>query len=143
MQRTEIQLEDDLTGGPADETIAFVVNGMGYEVDLSTRHAADFRRQLAPFVEHARLERSQRPRIKARTTASRERSRTIRSWAERQGLIVADHGRLPRSVIEDYEAAHNTETRESRSSRGRSAGRGTTPKAKNTEKLSTRRRSGR
>jgi hypothetical protein len=106
MQRVEVHLEDDLTGGPADETVRFGLDGADYEVDLSNRHAGELRRQLAPFVEHARLVRSQRQRPRARTAASRERSRDIRAWAERQGFSVADHGRLPGNVIHEYEAAH-------------------------------------
>jgi hypothetical protein len=54
MQRVEVRLEDDLTGGPADETLRFGVDGREYELDLNARHATEFRRQLAQFVEHAR-----------------------------------------------------------------------------------------
>jgi hypothetical protein len=41
-------LEDDLDGGPADQTLVFGLGGTEYEIDLSTRNAARFRRQLAP-----------------------------------------------------------------------------------------------
>src|SRR5215831_15695585 len=106
MQRLEVHLEDDLTGGPADETVRFGLDGTEYEVDLNTRHAGELRRQLAPFVEHARLARRSRSRAGARTAASRERSRDIRAWAEQQGFSVAEHGRLPGHVIQEYEDAH-------------------------------------
>lgn len=142
MQRIEIHLEDDLTGGPADETVTFAVDGKGYEVDLSTRHAADFRRQLARFVEHARPARSRRRSTSTRTTVSRERSRAIRSWADKHGHAVADRGRLPRSAIEEYEAAHRAIRREPRSSGRGTAGRRAAEKPKRTARLSTRRRSG-
>lgn len=104
MQRVEVQLEDDLTGGPADETVEFGIDGKIYAVDLNARHAAEFRRQLSRFVEHARPVRS-RTRGTTRTAASRQRSREIRAWAEQQGLAVAEYGRLPRSVVHQYEAA--------------------------------------
>lgn len=107
MQRVEVRLEDDLTGGPADETVKFGLDGMDYEVDLTSRHAAEFRRRLAPFVERARRVRPQRSRARARTAASRERSREIRAWAERQGYSVAEHGRLPGNVIHEYDIAHS------------------------------------
>jgi Lsr2 len=106
MQRVEVQLEDDLTGGPADETVEFGIDGRTYEVDLSARHAAEFRRQLGRFVERARPARS-RARGTMRTAASRERSRQIRAWAEQHGLAVADHGRLPGNVVRQYEAARS------------------------------------
>jgi nucleoid-associated protein Lsr2 len=41
----------------------------------------------------------------ARTASSRERSETIRSWAKDQGIAVSDRGRIPASVVEQYEAA--------------------------------------
>jgi hypothetical protein len=106
MQRVEVQLEDDLTGGPADETVEFGIDGRTYAVDLNARHAAEFRRQLGRFVERARPARS-RVRGTIRTTASRERSREIRAWAEQQGLAIAEHGRLPGNVVRQYEAARS------------------------------------
>jgi hypothetical protein len=105
MQRVEIELEDDLTGGPADETVQFGVDGTTYELDLNARHAADLRHRLAPFVEHARWVRHRVSRVPVRTAASRERSRLIRSWAEQHGLEVSDRGRLPADVIQQYENA--------------------------------------
>lgn len=107
MQKVEVQLEDDLTGGPADETIRFGVDGRDYQIDLSAKHAATFRKQVAAFVQRARLVTSRRSPGTARSAASREHSRLIRGWAERQGFEVAQHGRLPAQVIQEYERAHN------------------------------------
>jgi Lsr2 len=129
MQRVEVQLEDDLTGGPADETVEFGIDGRTYAVDLNARHAAEFRRQLGRFVERARPARS-RAHATIRTAASRERSRQIRAWAEQHGLAVADHGRLPGSVVRQYEAAGSGSgkpARRSRRSPGKSRGGGKRP----------------
>lgn len=103
MHRVDVQLEDDLTGGPADETIEFSLDGRAYEIDLNARHASEFRDRLVPFTEHARLVRPQRARITVRSAASRERSRQIRLWAEQRGFALAPHGRLPGNVIQQYE----------------------------------------
>ena len=108
MRKLEVQLEDDLTGGPADETVLFAVDGRTYEIDLNARHAASFRQQLAAFVERAKLVHPQRSRTSVRTTASRERSRQIRAWAEQQGLPVSEHGRLPSDVVHQYNSAHGS-----------------------------------
>ena len=48
-QKITVALEDDLDGGPADETVRFGLGGTDYEIDLSTKNADAFRRQLAPF----------------------------------------------------------------------------------------------
>jgi hypothetical protein len=111
MHRVDVQLEDDLTGGPADETIQFSLDGRSYEIDLSSRHAAEFRHRLVPFTEHARLARAQRQRVTVRSAASRERSRQIRVWAEERGFALSPHGRLPGNVIEEYDREHGADRR--------------------------------
>lgn len=100
-----VAIEDDLDGGPADETVRFGIGGTEYEIDLNKKNAAAFRRKLAPFVEHARRAgRGQRSRA-GRTAAGRERGAVIRAWAEEQGIPVSARGRIPAGVIEQYEAA--------------------------------------
>jgi hypothetical protein len=106
-QKITVVLEDDLEGGPADETVRFRLDGSAYEIDLSTKNANAFRRQLAPYIENARKAgrgRGQRRRP-GRTAPSRERSADIRAWAKDQGITVSDRGRIPASVDEQYEAA--------------------------------------
>ncbi|MBO0835270.1 MAG: Lsr2 family protein [Actinobacteria bacterium] len=109
MQRVKVQLEDDITGGPAEETVQFGMEGRAYEIDLNARHAAEFRRKLAPFVEHARLMHARRGRGTVRTAASRERSRQIRAWAKQRGLPLSPHGRLPHDIVQQYENEHGGE----------------------------------
>lgn len=47
-QRVTFELEDDLDGGPADETLRFGLGGSEYQIDLSKRNASMFRRPIAP-----------------------------------------------------------------------------------------------
>jgi Lsr2 len=104
-QKITVALEDDLDGGSADETIRFAIGGTQYEIDLSKKHATAFRRKLAPFIEHARkASRGQRRRV-GRSAASRERSGDIRAWAKDQGIAVSARGRIPASVVAQYQAA--------------------------------------
>ena len=100
-----IALEDDLDGGPADETLLFGLGGSEYEIDLSSENASRFRDQLAPFIEHARKARRGQRRRAARTQSARRRGREIRAWAKDQGIAVSDRGRIPASVAERYYAA--------------------------------------
>jgi Lsr2 len=104
-QRVTVALEDDLEGGPADETVRFAFGGADYEIDLSKKNAAAFRQQLAPFVEHARKAGRAQARRSARTAASRQRSGDIRAWAKDHGIAVSERGRIPASVVEQYQAA--------------------------------------
>jgi hypothetical protein len=103
-QKITVALEDDLDGGPADETVRFGIGGTEYEIDLSKRNAATFRRKLAPFIEHARKAGRGARRRPGRTASSRERSADIRAWAKDQGIAVSERGRIPASVVEQYEA---------------------------------------
>jgi nucleoid-associated protein Lsr2 len=77
--KVTVALEDDLDGGPADETLQFAVGGTAYEIDLNKKNARAFRKQLAPFVEHAR--RADRGQRRPRTSSSRQRGGDIRAWA--------------------------------------------------------------
>jgi hypothetical protein len=101
--KVTVALEDDLDGGPADETVRFEVGGTQYEIDLNKKNAKAFRKQLAPFVEHAR--RAGRGQRRPRTSSSRQRSGDIRAWAKEQGITVSDRGRIPANVVEQYHAA--------------------------------------
>ena len=104
-QKMTVALEDDLTGGRADETVRFALDGANYEIDLSAKNAAAFRNLLAPYVEHGRRSGRVQARRVGRTVAGRQRSGDIRAWAKQHGLAVNERGRIPASVVEQYHAA--------------------------------------
>jgi len=100
-----VTLEDDLDGGPAEETVRFAVGGTEYEIDLNKKNARAFRRQLAPFIEHARKAGRGQRRRPARPGPGGGRAGDIRAWASQQGIAVSGRGRIPASVVAQYEAA--------------------------------------
>ena len=100
-----VTLEDDLDGGPAQETVRIAVGGVEYEIDLNKKNARAFRRQLAPFIEHARKAGRGQRRRPARAGPGGERAGDIRAWASQQGIAVSGRGRIPASVVARYEAA--------------------------------------
>jgi hypothetical protein len=104
-QRVTITLEDDLGGGPADEILRFAFGGAEYEIDLNAKNATAFRKRLAPFIEHARKAGRGQPRQPGRTAATRQRSGDIRARANAQGIAVSGRGRIPASVVQQYQAA--------------------------------------
>ena len=54
-QRTTVSLIDDLDGqSEADETVEYAVDGVTYEIDLSSDHAEALREVFAPYVAAAR-----------------------------------------------------------------------------------------
>jgi hypothetical protein len=104
-QKVTVVLEDDLTGGPAEQTIRFACEGTDYAIDLNGKNAAAFSRQLAPYLEHARRAGRAQSRRPGRTAANRQRSGDIRARANEHSLAVSDRGRIPASVVEQYNAA--------------------------------------
>jgi len=71
-QKVTVALEDDLNGGPAAETVRFAFDGAEYEIDLSKKNAAAFRKQFVPYLEHARKAGGAQSRRSARSAASRQ-----------------------------------------------------------------------
>lgn len=104
-QKVTVALEDDLDGGPADETVRFGFDGTDYEIDLNDRNARAFRDQLHPFIDNARKASRGLARRASRTAAARQRSGDIRAWAKDHDIEVSDRGRIPTSVIDQYRAA--------------------------------------
>lgn len=97
----------DLTGQPVEEdehvAIEFTVNGTAYVMDTDKDGAAKFDKAMKPYTDAARVVKASRG---TRKSASQERTRKIREWAVSQGFDVADRGRVPAKVVEQYEKAH-------------------------------------
>ena len=103
--KTTVTLEDDLDGGAASQTVRFSLGGDDYEIDLNDKNASKFRKQIAPFVEHARKARSGPGRRSARSISSRERSGAVRAWARDHGIAISERGRIPANIVAQYDAA--------------------------------------
>jgi Lsr2 len=105
-QRVEVILEDDIDGSPAAETVQFALNGTSYEIDLSNENAQALRGALGRYVEHAR-KASGGPR-QARGPRKRADTSAVREWARAQGKEISDRGRIPASVMKEYQAAQGS-----------------------------------
>jgi len=114
-QKVQVVLVDDLDGGTADETVTFSLDGVAYEIDLTTENAAAMREALASYVGSARRVGGRRARARsgaAGESGGRSRSRRggesaeIREWARSNGHQVSERGRISAEVREAYEKAH-------------------------------------
>ncbi|HEY2057693.1 MAG TPA: Lsr2 family protein [Amycolatopsis sp.] len=111
-QKVLVSLVDDLDGSEAEETLEFGLDGVSYQIDLSSENAEELRDALAQYVEHARRAGGRkraalRPvaggKAAARpATVDREQNQAIRSWARKNGYQVSDRGRIPSEVVEAY-----------------------------------------
>jgi hypothetical protein len=105
-------LIDDIDGGEADETVMFALDGVNYQIDLSTKNATKMREGLARFLDAGtRLGRGRsvpngstagRGRRPARV--DRDQNRAIREWAQGKGFDVSDRGRIKQEIVDRYHA---------------------------------------
>ena len=117
-QQVNVKFVDDLDGSDAAGTVSFAIDGRAYEIDLSDDNAARLRDSLASFVAAARKSGGSAAggrRAEKMTTASsgprsqpldREQTAAIRAWARQNGHEVSDRGRIAKTVVDAFEAAH-------------------------------------
>jgi hypothetical protein len=106
-QKVQVLLVDDIDGSEATETVSLGLDGVSYEIDLSSGNAGSLRKELTQYVDHARKAgNTQARRRRQRNGAGREQSARIREWAKSRGFKVNERGRIPQNIVTEYEAAH-------------------------------------
>ncbi len=110
-QQVLVQLVDDLDGSSSDDiaTVQFGMDGVTYEIDLTTPNADRLRDTLADYVANARrtggrVKRGIRSVNGHRSSANGEAGQ-IREWAQANGVELAARGRIPAHVVESYREA--------------------------------------
>ena len=100
-------LISDLSGMEGAATVWIGYDGVAYELDLTVDEHAGLESALRPYLAVARpAQPGQRaPRRLVPETTAEERA-AIRSWGKSRGLEFAQRGRIPRRVIDAYDAAH-------------------------------------
>lgn len=99
---TKTVLIDDIDGGEADVTIAFVINGESYSVDLSHKNEKAFYKAIDPYIQAASSGSKVRlASIEAEKIGVEQRA-AIREWAKKNGHMISERGRLPQDVIDAY-----------------------------------------
>jgi hypothetical protein len=91
------------------ETVQFSFDGASYEIDVCSKHAKELREKVGQYADHARKASGGSGgggRRRPRTGPGRERSGEIRAWAKQRGYKVSERGRIPATIIQEYEASH-------------------------------------
>jgi len=103
------KLVDDLDGGDADETVKFALDGVQYEIDLSSANAEKLRDVFAPYVAAGTkvgrggvVVGGRAARGRGGATADREQNKAIREWAKKEGREISDRGRIPQEIVDEY-----------------------------------------
>lgn len=101
-QKVQVLLIDDIDGSEASETITFGLDGVTYEIDLSSKNADKLRKELAHYVESARKASAPARRRRELVRLGREQSARIREWAKSRGYKVNERGRIPANIVYEY-----------------------------------------
>jgi hypothetical protein len=108
-KKVTVELIDDYDGtSKAVETVRFGLDGVEYEIDLSTKNAGKLRAAFEQWTGPARkVGRNLRGKNKvhARTTVDREQTAAIREWARNNGYNVSKRGRIQADIIAAYNKA--------------------------------------
>ncbi|MEG9250344.1 Lsr2 family protein [Arthrobacter sp. Soc17.1.1.1] len=109
-QRVHIELVDDLNGEIAQETVRFGLDGVEYELDLTTENAATFRSAVSEYADKGRKVTGGRPGRRSQRgnlpgNSRREEVQRIRQWAEENGHNPSSRGRVSQSIVDAYNAA--------------------------------------
>jgi hypothetical protein len=115
----KVILVDDLDGSEGSQTVTYTVHGQEYEIDLSEKNAQKFRDALAPYIEKSRPVQRQtlvpsptrgggtrRKSSSGGGTSGRSDLGDIRTWAQSQGMKVAERGRIKQEIVDAYDEAH-------------------------------------
>lgn len=99
-----VQVITDDFGGKGEATpVLLSVDGQTFRIDLNKSNRAKFNRALAKYMVP---EFAVPPRKRSAAPRSRNsEAARIREWARDNGHTVADRGRLPLSLVEQYRAA--------------------------------------
>ncbi len=100
-----VVISDDLDGSEGAKTVAFIFDGVRYEIDLADANRARLEAAFAPFIAAGRRVRRGERRVGAKPSRPTDRA-AIRAWARQAGLTVSDRGRISAEVMRHYEAAH-------------------------------------
>ena len=106
-QKVKIILVDDLDGGTADETVRFGLDGVSYEIDLSSDNASELRSALERFISGARKTSTGRATRTKVSTGRNQDSAQIRQWARGNGYAVNSRGRIQAEIQEAYQRANS------------------------------------
>lgn len=112
-RQTTITLIDDFDGSKvANDTVPFGLDGVEYEIDLTTKNAEKLRALLGPYIAAGRRA-GRKPALGARATDPE--TPAIRAWARDHGVSVPARGRIPHDVREAFRQARTKSGRPSRS----------------------------
>jgi hypothetical protein len=110
-RKINVIVESDLSGSANADTVEFGWGGKSYEIDLTDKEKADFEKSLKKYLEVARTgsrkaESAAKGARKVKPASTGPSPASIRVWAAENGIEVPARGRIPESVIAQYNEAN-------------------------------------
>ncbi|HZB67209.1 MAG TPA: Lsr2 family protein [Ornithinibacter sp.] len=108
-KKVQVLLVDDVDkSSPADETVSFSLDGVSYEIDLTSKNATKLRDDLATWIGHAERTGGRRSsgRSAGRGSGRKADLGAVREWARQNGHKVSDRGRISAGVQAAYDKAN-------------------------------------
>jgi hypothetical protein len=103
---TTVHIIDDLDGSRNAREVSFAFDGVEYAIDLNDKNRKKLVAALRPYMEAGRKLPRRPSGRRAVSNGTRRNYSHVREWARGQGLAVSERGRVPKSVVEQYDAAH-------------------------------------
>jgi len=106
-QKVLVQLVDDLDGTASADVAKFEfgLDGVMYEMELTSDNAERVRKILGEYIPNARRTGGRLNRGARSTSAGSGEAGQIREWAQSNGIELAARGRIPTHVVEQYNEA--------------------------------------
>ncbi|MET1134089.1 MAG: Lsr2 family protein [Aeromicrobium sp.] len=109
-QRVITVLSSDISGKEIEpgkgETVSFALDGISYEIDLTTKEADELRAAFATYTEAGRRKTARIPARRGGSGRSPEELAHIRAWAKENGHEVSERGRIKKDVLDAFDAAN-------------------------------------
>jgi hypothetical protein len=104
---TYTHVTDDIDGSPDAQTVTFGFQGVAYSIDLGQKNLDKLTKALKPFIDRATKHRRT---VSAASQANTKTERPydiakLREWAGRNKIAIPSRGRIPSSVVKQYQAA--------------------------------------
>ncbi|MDU0968308.1 MAG: Lsr2 family protein [Actinomycetaceae bacterium] len=98
-KQTTTVLIDDINGKPAQTTVKFGLDGVNYEIDLTSENAEKLRSEVRKWADAG-------TRVGGRRVIGSPRGKSesakIRTWARENNYEVPARGRIPAKVRDAY-----------------------------------------
>ncbi|MDF2562334.1 MAG: hypothetical protein K0R99_3780 [Microbacterium sp.] len=109
--RTVYDITDDLTGETLSEdeavNIEFSYGGRSYSIDLSKKNADKFDDVIKPYLDAATPQRGTATSKPGKNNSGKRTDLdAVRAWASSNGYEVSSRGRVAKTILDAYDAAH-------------------------------------